>query len=357
VINLLLRFYDPVAGRITLDGYNIKDLNIKYLRSQIGYVGQEPVLFAGSIADNIAYGLNPDVVSNAALTSGKQEQQQHQQQQQASSTITNKELMDKVIAAAKLANAHTFIKDFGDGYATDVGSNGTAMSGGQKQRIAIARALIKKPAVLLLDEATSALDASSERIVQQSIDNLARSKEQTTIIIAHRLSTIRNADKICVIKDGKIAEMGKHDELLALNGTYADLVRIQLSGHDEEMLPSSSSMMLNELAEEEEEEASSAVAAATAAAAKEEAKKDEQLMLENHPGEVALTSRKSDTTKDVVKSGKKSGKEEEENPISKERAKELTSEIWNLILRYPFFLITGFVGAAVFGAVFPCKLN
>ena len=133
------------------------------------------------------------------------------------------ELKDKIIAAAKLANAHDFIINFPLGYDTDVGNGGIAMSGGQKQRIAIARALIKKPAVLLLDEATSALDASSERIVQQSIDALQRMKTQTTIVIAHRLTTIRNADKIIVVDAGNVIETGTHDELLANNGLYSQL--------------------------------------------------------------------------------------------------------------------------------------
>ena len=135
---------------------------------------------------------------------------------------------EEVVAACKAANAHDFISSFPQGYDTDVGSNGLAMSGGQKQRIAIARALIKKPTVLLLDEATSALDASSERVVQESIDALASSKSQTTIIIAHRLSTIRNADKIVVIDRGMIKEIGKHDDLLSLdNGIYKRLWRSQ----------------------------------------------------------------------------------------------------------------------------------
>ena len=209
IINLLLRFYDPNSGSVCLDGKDIRSLNIKWLRDQIGYVGQEPVLFAGSIGENIAYGLDPELKSGVSHKA-----------------LSNEELKARVIEAAKLANAHDFISEFPEGYDTDVGSNGVAMSGGQKQRIAIARALIKKPAVLLLDEATSALDATSEKIVQQSIDELQKRKAQTTIVIAHRLGTIRNADKICLISGGKIAEMGKHEELFSLNGLYADLVRL-----------------------------------------------------------------------------------------------------------------------------------
>ena len=205
-----------------MDGYDIKQLNIKWLRSNIGYVGQEPVLFAGTIGDNIAYGLNLEEEERSEKhISIIQEDNTDEEQEQ----MKKEKLQQKIITAAQAANAHDFISLFPKGYDTDVGSNGVAMSGGQKQRIAIARALIKKPAVLLLDEATSALDAASERIVQQSIDALAESKAQTTIIIAHRLSTIRNADKIVVVDGGQIVEIGSHDELLASNpsGLYAQL--------------------------------------------------------------------------------------------------------------------------------------
>ena len=206
-MNLLLRFYDPQDGDITLDGHSIKDLNIRYLRSQMGYVGQEPVLFTGTVAENIAYGIPPADLE----------------------TLTPEETRRRVVEAAKLANAHDFISSFPSGYDTDVGSNGVAMSGGQKQRIAIARALVKKPAVLLLDEATSALDATSERVVQESIDQLQRSHAQTTIVIAHRLSTIRNADKIAVVHNGEIAELGKHEELIALGGMLNSLTLLSLT--------------------------------------------------------------------------------------------------------------------------------
>ena len=142
-MNLLLRFYDTLEGSISFDGIDIKDLNCRWLRSNCGFVGQEPVLFFGTIFDNIAYGLNSISVEGE---------------------YSKDELSERVVAAAKLANAHDFIMNFPQGYETAVGSNGAAMSGGQKQRIAIARALIKKPAVLLLDEATSALDNTSEQM-------------------------------------------------------------------------------------------------------------------------------------------------------------------------------------------------
>ena len=225
IMNLLLRFYDPIEGAVLLDHVDIRTFNVRWLRNRIGYVGQEPVLFAGTIADNIAYGVDRQV-------DGVQD------------AIT---LRKRVEAAARLANAHDFISAFPQGYDTDVGANGGSMSGGQKQRIAIARALIKQPAVLLLDEATSALDAASERIVQQSIDDLQACKAQTTIIIAHRLSTIRNADRIAVVSEGRIVELGTHNELVALNGLYSDLVSLQMGDISETLATPSSYSQLVEI--------------------------------------------------------------------------------------------------------------
>ncbi len=214
---------------VSLDGHDIKKLNIRWLRNQIGYVGQEPILFAGTVADNISYGLPPELLGETVKLSVRCEEDPAATA--AAAKLSKEELRARVVAAAKLANAHDFISEFPQDYDTDVGSNGAAMSGGQKQRIAIARALIKKPSVLLLDEATSALDATSERVVQESIDALQRMKAQTTIVIAHRLSTIRNADKIVVIDKGTVVEFGTHDELLAKAGLYATLWNKQ-SGND-----------------------------------------------------------------------------------------------------------------------------
>eukprot|EP00644_Phytophthora_capsici_P003078 jgi/Phyca11/102840/e_gw1.7.158.1 len=194
IISLIERFYDPVAGDVLLDGHNIKDLNLSWLRSQIGLVGQEPTLFIGTIAENIAYGLE------------------------------EKPSQYEIEEAAKMANAHDFISKFPDGYDTQVGMKGEQLSGGQKQRIAIARAILKNPDILLLDEATSALDSESEKVVQEALDKVVALKRRTTIVIAHRLSTIRKADKICVVSGGKIAEQGTHQELLQRNGIYAGLV-------------------------------------------------------------------------------------------------------------------------------------
>ena len=209
IMNLLLRFYEPNDGAILLDNEDIRGHDIRWWRRQIGYVGQEPVLFPGSVAENISFGLSA-VERNS---------------------LTKEQLVDRIIDAAKLANAHDFISAFPRKYDTDVGPSGASLSGGQKQRIAIARALIKQPAILLLDEATSALDAASERVVQESIDSLAArqkeadssAKKTTIIIIAHRLSTVRNADKICVMEKGQIIESGTHDELLDRDGLYKQL--------------------------------------------------------------------------------------------------------------------------------------
>jgi len=191
-IQLIERFYDPASGSVELDGVDLRDLNVRWLREQIGLVSQEPVLFSGTIAENIGMG-KPGATR------------------------------DEVVAAAKMANAHDFITAFPAGYDTDVGEKGGQLSGGQKQRVAIARAMIKDPSVLLLDEATSALDTESERIVQAALDDLLTKQKRTTIVIAHRLSTIRDADKICVVDAGRIVEQGTHDELMAKGQHYFDL--------------------------------------------------------------------------------------------------------------------------------------
>ncbi|OQR88850.1 ATP-binding Cassette (ABC) superfamily [Achlya hypogyna] len=197
VVALLERFYQQQSGSITLDGRELSSLNLPWLRNQIGLVGQEPVLFVGTIAENIAGGL--------------------------SNTDGIDDLQARVEEAAKMANAHNFISQFPDGYNTQVGLKGEQLSGGQKQRIAIARAIMKNPSILLLDEATSALDSESEKVVQEALDKLLAAKGRTTIVIAHRLSTIRNADKICVVSGGRIAEQGTHDELMRLHGIYTHL--------------------------------------------------------------------------------------------------------------------------------------
>lgn len=197
VVSLLERFYDIEDGEVAIDGNNVRTLNIQWLRSHIGIVSQEPILFGCSIAENIAYGDNSREVP-----------------------------MHEIEAAAKAANIHSFINSLPKGYHTLVGDKGTLISGGQKQRIAIARALVRNPQILLLDEATSALDTESEKVVQQALD--AASEGRTAIIIAHRLSTVQNADIIAVIHHGRVAEQGTHQELLALKGVYYGLVMGQM---------------------------------------------------------------------------------------------------------------------------------
>ncbi|KAJ0895882.1 putative Type I protein exporter [Helianthus annuus] len=206
VISLIERFYDPVNGDILLDGHRIKGLNLKWLRSQMGLVNQEPVLFATSIKENILFG--NEGVSN--------------------------ELVELV---AKRANAHDFIVKLPESYETQVGQFGIQLSGGQKQRIAIARALLKEPKILLLDEATSALDSESERVVQEALDHA--SVGRTTIIVAHRLTTIRKADKIVVLRSGKVIESGLHEELMQNNGgAYYQMVQLQQSAAQSQNLDS-----------------------------------------------------------------------------------------------------------------------
>eukprot|EP00258_Populus_trichocarpa_P025336 XP_024441355.1 ABC transporter B family member 21 [Populus trichocarpa] len=195
VISLIERFYDPQAGEVLIDGTNLKEFQLKWIREKIGLVSQEPVLFASSIKDNIAYG------KDGATT-------------------------EEIRAAAELANAAKFIDKLPQGIDTMVGEHGTQLSGGQKQRIAIARAILKDPRVLLLDEATSALDAESERIVQEALDRIMVNR--TTVIVAHRLSTVINADMIAVIYRGKMVEKGSHSELLKdPEGAYSQLIRLQ----------------------------------------------------------------------------------------------------------------------------------
>ncbi|KAL0918191.1 hypothetical protein M5K25_010185 [Dendrobium thyrsiflorum] len=195
VLTLILRFYDVAAGKVMIDGKDVRKLHLKSLRKHIGLVQQEPVLFATTIYDNIIYGKD-----------GATEVE--------------------VIEAAKLANAHSFISSLPEGYSTKVGERGVQLSGGQKQRVAIARAIIKNPAILLLDEATSALDVESEHVVQQALDRIM--KGRTTIVVAHRLSTIQNADVISVLQDGKIVEQGSHSALMEnINGAYFKLINLQ----------------------------------------------------------------------------------------------------------------------------------
>jgi ATP-binding cassette subfamily B protein len=196
IIQMLLRFYDPQAGRVLLDGVALPDMARDGFRRHIALVPQDPVIFADSARENIRFG-----------------------RLQATDA--------EVEAAARAAAAHDFIAALPEGYESPLGERGVMLSGGQKQRIAIARAILRDAPVLLLDEATSALDAESERLVQQAVDELAQTR--TTIIVAHRLATVKKADRIIVMEDGRIVAQGKHDDLVAQGGLYARLARLQFT--------------------------------------------------------------------------------------------------------------------------------
>jgi subfamily B ATP-binding cassette protein MsbA len=196
LVNLLPRFYDPTEGKILIDGNDLRDVTLKSIRGQMGIVTQETILFNDTVRNNIAYG---------------QQNAPH----------------EKVVAAARMANAHDFIMALKDGYDTVIGEKGEMLSGGERQRLAIARAILKDPAILILDEATSALDTESERLVQDAIDKLMHAR--TSFVIAHRLSTIKHADRILVIEDGCIVQEGRHDELVSREGTYKRLYEMQFA--------------------------------------------------------------------------------------------------------------------------------
>jgi ATP-binding cassette subfamily B protein len=193
-VNLIARFYDVDHGSIEIDGIDSRRINLRDLRSQIGIVLQEPVLFSGTISDNIGYG-NPGAA------------------------------FEEIMAAAHAANAHNFIMGKVDGYETQVGEKGIGLSGGERQRISIARAILHNPRILILDEATASVDVETERLIQEAIGHLTAGR--TTISIAHRLSTLREANRLIVIDEGSVVEEGTHAELMEKRGTFYDLVKLQ----------------------------------------------------------------------------------------------------------------------------------
>jgi ABC-type multidrug transport system fused ATPase/permease subunit len=194
LMNLIPRFYDPQRGRVLIDGHDVRTLSLDSLRRQISMVAQEPVLFAGTIADNIRYG-----------------------RLQAT--------MDEIVEAAKAANAHDFIERLADGYQTEIGERGVRLSGGERQRICVARAFLKDAPILILDEPTSSIDSKTEAIILDALDELMIGR--TTFIIAHRLSTVRHADLIATLDRGGLVEQGTHDELIARGGLYKQMHDVQ----------------------------------------------------------------------------------------------------------------------------------
>ncbi|KAG0749530.1 hypothetical protein G6F57_002450 [Rhizopus arrhizus] len=306
-VQLIQRFYDPIEGSVFLDGRNLRDYNVAWLRNKIGVVSQEPVLFNMTIKQNLLMGID----------------------RQASN--------EEIVEACKKANCHSFISQLPDGYDTMVGEHGGMLSGGQKQRIAIARAILKNPPILLLDEATSALDTQSERLVQAALD--AASADRTTIVIAHRLSTIRNADLIVVMQQGDLVEKGTHNELLALDGIYADLVKKQEISTKQVGVtveePDS-----EELLKREEMEI-----------AQEKERLAEDPIDEKEFGAHLFKTTTGASSVDAYELKRRKEKEERKNakqqkiPLGKV-LKQMRSE-WHL-------LAIGVVGAAIAGAVFPC---
>jgi ATP-binding cassette subfamily B protein len=200
VVKLLLRLYDVDAGSIEIDGQDVRGVTRDSLRRAIGYVGQDPFMFSGSVRDNVAYG---------------------------AFDATDED----VVAAARAAEAHEFVAALPDGYDTTVGERGVKLSGGQRQRLAIARAVLRDPDVLVFDEATSDVDTETEYLIQRSLDDLTT--DRTTFVIAHRLSTVKDADRIVVVEDGRVTEVGSHDELLDADGLYAHLWRVQAGDIDD----------------------------------------------------------------------------------------------------------------------------
>uniref|UniRef100_A0A1A9USS9 ABC-type xenobiotic transporter n=1 Tax=Glossina austeni TaxID=7395 RepID=A0A1A9USS9_GLOAU len=319
-LQLFQRFYDPLSGDVKLDGRNIRDLNVAWLRAQIGVVGQEPVLFATTIEENIRYG---------------------------KPTATKEEIKQ----AARIANCHDFIVKLPKGYETMVGERGAQMSGGQKQRIAIARAIINDPKILLLDEATSALDPTSEKKVQIALEEASRGR--TTLVVSHRLSTITNADKIVFVKDGVVAEQGTHEQLMAKGGLYNQLVNItktseELDDDDDEQQQADIEAKINNNEpeeEEEEEETDEEEEEDKESTAATEAYDNGGFTLERGVSDVRESEKRK--RKKSKKSKKRVKKEEEKKyEVSFSRIMKLNAPEWP-------YIALGCVAAALHGATFP----
>ena len=316
IVNLLQRFYDPEEGSVSIDGTDVKEWNLKSLRSHISLVGQEPKLFTGTIEENIRHGCISDDKIYASIS------------------------REDVVRAAKMANAHDFIMSFPENYNTQVGFGGSQMSGGQKQRIAIARAILKNPSILLLDEATSALDTTSERVVQAALDKLLieGSSMRTTVVIAHRLQTIRNATKIAVISGGRVAEIGSHEELMAIqDGMYKAMVNSQATTVD----------ALSEGTKQKQDEVhdiKKTIKETSSELFTEGAPSSVKAIDEN--GDVEMANLSSQDEEGDDQKQKKEEEEEKEYPVEWKR-------IWEFNKPDFWFLVTGVAGALFAGGIYP----
>jgi ATP-binding cassette subfamily B protein len=219
LLKLLLRLYDVTDGAIRVDGHDVRDVTVESLRSSVGYVAQDTTLFDGTIAENIRYGRFTRIDGDGDGEGGE------------GGSDDPAAVRERVIEAAKAAEAHEFIDSLPNGYETRIGERGVKLSGGQRQRLAIARVVLQDPAILILDEATSAVDTETEMLIQRSLNRLAA--DRTTFVIAHRLSTVTDADTALVLEDGEVVERGTHDELLAADGLYAKLWGVQAGEIDE----------------------------------------------------------------------------------------------------------------------------
>lgn len=318
VISLIERFYDPIDGHVSLDGKNLKSLQLRWLRQQVGLVSQEPVLFGTSLMENIAYGKENSTEA-------------------------------EIISAAKMANIYNFIASLPEGFNTQVGERGTQLSGGQKQRVAIARAILKNPQILLLDEATSALDAESEKVVQEALERAMR--DRTTVVVAHRLTTIRNADMIAVLQRGVMIESGTHDELVSKpGGAYSQLVHLQAMQSEEKGNVGTSIKQVSDSFESVDLEKSNSGKEASKTKGEQEDVVTELVLSRNPSGLVKRAARylccyngKRNKKTDVEVGGKE---KEKKVDVSMGRLIRLNSPEWPLA-------IVGSIAAGANGAVFP----